>query len=115
LWLVLFQRKRFRRRYCAKSTRTCATIARDHKRSRPLAPAFPPIRTLRALANRVQSQIGNQCFGGKENWIRRQPHFDPRRFLRLVQGRIDFGARHDKESYKLKPVTKVKTFCSGAL
>jgi len=69
-------------------------IAGDHESSGALAPAFPAIRALRAFADRVQSQIGNQCFGRKENRIRRQPHFDPGRLLRLVQGWIDLRAGH---------------------
>jgi hypothetical protein len=49
---------------------------------------------LRAFANSMKAQIGNERLGGKENGIRRQPHFDPRRFVGLVQGRINFWARH---------------------
>ena len=64
---------------------------------------------MRAFANRVQPQIGNQRFGRKENRIRRQPHFDPRRLLRLVQGWIDLGAGHFEKSYNVKNVTKVKS------
>jgi hypothetical protein len=97
LRFVVFQREWFRRRHRAKSACARASVARDHESSSPLAPAFPTIRALRALANRVQSQIGNQRFGRKENRIRWQPHFDPRRLLRLVQGWIDFGAGHFEE------------------
>src|SRR4029077_2581167 len=103
------QREWFRRCHCAKSARPRATIASDHESSGALAPAFPTIRTLRAFANRVQLQIGNERFSRKENRIRRQPHFDPGRLLRLVQGWIDLGAGHFDESYNVKNVTKVKS------
>ena len=69
-------------------------IASDHESSRALAPAFPTIRALRAFANRVQPQIGNERFGREENRIRRQPYLDPGRLVRLVQGWIDLGAGH---------------------
>ena len=59
-----------------------------------MAPAFPTIRALRALANRVQPQIGNQRLRRKENGIRRQPYLDPGRLLRLVQLRINLRAGH---------------------
>ena len=107
LRLIFFQGKRFRRRDCAKSAGAGAAIACNHHCRRALAPAFPSIRALRALANRVQSQIGNQRFGGKENRIRWQPHFDPGRFLRLVQGRIDFGAGHRTKVTTLKRLQKL--------
>jgi hypothetical protein len=97
LWFVVFKCKRFRRRHCAKSAGSRATIPGDHESSGALAPAFPTIWALRALANRVQLQIGNQRFGRKENRIRRQPYLDPRRLLRLVQGWIDLGAGHFEE------------------
>src|SRR6266481_1637832 len=94
---VVFEREWLRRRYRAKSACPRATIASDHESSGTLAPAFPTIRALRALANRVQPQIGNERFGRKENRIRRQPHFDPGRLLRLVQCWIDLRARHFEE------------------
>ena len=109
LWLVVFQREWFRCCDCAKSACPRATIASDHESSGTLAPAFPAIRALRAFANRVQSQIGNQCFGRKENRIRGQPDFDPGRFLRLVKGWIDLRAGHFGQSYNVRKVTKVKS------
>src|SRR5262249_4048878 len=39
----------------------------------------------------------------------------PRGLVRLVQRWIDLRAGHGKESYNVKKVTKVKTFCSGRL
>jgi len=56
----LFQREGFRRCDGAKSARACTTVTRDHEGSRALAPTFPAVRALRALANRVQAQIGNE-------------------------------------------------------
>src|SRR5436190_14731073 len=106
LWFVAFKFEWFRRRYRAKSARPRATIACDHESSGALAPAFPTIRALRAFANRVQPQIGNERFGRKENWIRRQPHLDPRRFLRLVQCRINLRARHRTKVTTLKKLQK---------
>src|SRR5262249_40750672 len=64
---LFFQRKRLRRGDGAKSARPRATVARDHKSGRALTPAFPPVRALCTLANGVQSQIGNERFGRKEN------------------------------------------------
>ena len=90
----MFQRERFRRGDGAKSARPRATVTRDHEGGRALAPAFPAVRALRALANRVQPQIGNERFGGKENGVRRQPHFDPGGLLSLVQCRVDLRAGH---------------------
>ena len=60
LRFVFFQRERFRRCHGAKSARARATVAGDHESGCALAPAFPAVRALRALANRVQPQIGNQ-------------------------------------------------------
>jgi hypothetical protein len=57
----------------------------------------------------VQPQIGNERFGREENRIRRQPHFDPRRLLRLVQGWIYLRAGHFEKRYNVKNVTKVKS------
>jgi hypothetical protein len=54
----------------------------------------------------VQAQIGNERFGRKENWIRRQPDFDPGRLMRLVQGWIDFRARHQTKVTTLNPLQK---------
>jgi len=96
LRFVLFERERFRRRHRAKSAGTCAAIARDHHRRRALAPAFPTVRALRAFANGVQAEIGNERLGGKEHRIRGQTHLDPRRLVRLVQRRINFCAGHLK-------------------
>ena len=60
LRFVFLQRERLCRCYCAKSACAGATIASDHKGGCALAPTFPAVRALRALANRVQPQIGNQ-------------------------------------------------------
>src|SRR3954453_1827776 len=109
LRFVVFEREWLRRCHRAKSASARATVASDHESSGALAPAFPTIRTLRALANRVQPQIGNQRFSRKENRIRRQPHLYPRRFLRLMQGWINLRAGHSNKSYNVKNVTKVKS------
>ena len=98
LRFIRFQRERLRGCHRAESARARATIARNHECGCPLAPTFPAIRTLRAFTNRVQPQIRNQCLGGKENRVRRQPHFDPRRFVRLMQSRIDFRAGHARRN-----------------
>ena len=97
LRFIGFQREWFGRSDCAKSARAGATITGDHESSGALAPAFPAVRALRALANCVQPQIGNQRFSRKENRIRRQPHLDPGRLRRLVQGWIDLRAGHLEE------------------
>ena len=65
----------------AKSAGARATFARDHHRRGALAPAFPAIRTLRAFADGVQAQIGDERLGRKENRIRGQTHFDPGRLV----------------------------------
>src|SRR5262249_31260830 len=103
---VVFQREWLRRCHCAKSACPRATVASDHESSGALTPAFPAIRALRAFANRVQLQIGNERFSRKENWIRRQPDFDPGRLLRLMQGWIDLRARHQTKATTLKPLQK---------
>jgi len=100
LRLVFLQGKRFRGCHRAKSTRACATVPRDHERGCALAPAFPAVRALRAFADGVQSQIGNERFGREENRIRRQTDFDPGRLMRLVQRRIDLCARHGGRNYR---------------
>ena len=94
LRFVFLQGERLRGADRAKAARARATIARDHDRGCALAPAFPAVRALRALADRVQAQIRNERLGGEENRIRRQPHFDPGRLLRLVQSRVNFRAGH---------------------
>src|SRR4051812_11450517 len=106
LRFVVFEREWLRRCHRAKSASARATIASDHESSGALAPAFPTIRTLRALANRVQPQIGNQRFSRKENRIRWQPHFYPRRFLRLMQDWINLRAGHSKKVTTLKTLQK---------
>ena len=63
LRFVFFESKWFRRRHSAKPARARATVASDHESRGALAPAFPSVRTLRALANRVQPQIGNERLG----------------------------------------------------
>jgi len=72
-----------------------------------LAPAFPAIRALRAFANSVQSQIRNKSLGRKEDGIRRQPHPNPRRLLRLVQGWINLRTGHRAKVTTLKPLQKL--------
>ncbi len=94
LRLVVFQSERFRRCHRAKSARPRATITGNHERGGALAPAFPAIRALRAFANGMESQIGNERLGRKENRIRRQSDFDPGRLMRLVQRRIYFCTGH---------------------
>ncbi len=94
LRFVLFQRQRFGGADRAKPTGAGAALACNHHRRGALAPAFPAVRALRALADGVQAQIRDERFRRKENRVRGQPHFDPGRFLRLVQGRIDFRAGH---------------------
>ena len=69
LGFILFQRKRLRGADRAKAAGTRATFARDHHGRGALAPAFPAVRALRALADGVQPQIGNQRFGRKENRV----------------------------------------------
>ena len=98
LRFVFFQRERFGGRDRAKSAGARAAIARDHHGRGPLAPAFPAVRALRAFANGVQPQIGDERLGRKENRIRGQPHLDPGRLLRLVQRRIDFRAGHRRSA-----------------
>jgi hypothetical protein len=95
LRFVFLQGKRLGGSHRAKPAGAGATFARDHHCRRSLAPAFPAVRALRALAHRVQPQIGDERLGRKENRVRRQPHFDPGRLLRLVQRRIDFHAGHE--------------------
>jgi hypothetical protein len=57
LRFILLERERFRGADSAESARTRATFAGNHHRRSPLAPAFPPVRALRALADGVQAQI----------------------------------------------------------
>lgn len=97
LRLVFFQRKRLRGADCAEPTGASAAFAGDHHGCSALAPAFPAVGALRALANGVEAQVGNESLGGEENRIGRQAHFDPGRLLRLVQGRIDLRAGHHGE------------------
>jgi len=86
LRLIVFERERLRRRHRAKAARARAAFARDHERRRPLAPALPTIRALRLFAHGVQPQVGDQRLCGKENGVRRQPHFDP---VRLRGRRVE--------------------------
>ena len=61
-----------------------------------------------ALSQTVcRPQIGNERLGRKENRIRRQPHLDPGRLLRLVQCRIDFRAGHGTKVTTLKLLQKL--------
>ena len=69
LRFIFFERERSRRCHSAKSAGARATIAGDHHRGGALAPAFPPVRALRAFANGVQTRIGDERPGGKENRI----------------------------------------------
>src|ERR1043166_4513789 len=108
LWFVVFQREWFRSCHCTKSARARATVPGNHESSCALAPAFPSVRALCALANGVQSQIGNQRFGGKENRIRWQPYLNPRRLVRLVQSGVNFRARHRAKIITLKRGKKKK-------
>jgi len=62
LRLVFFRAKGFAV-VTGQNPQARATVARDHESGRALTPAFPSVRALRALANGVQSQIGNQRFG----------------------------------------------------
>src|SRR5207247_6905987 len=107
LRFVVFKREWFCRRYCAKSAGAGATIPSDHERRRALAPAFPSVWTLRALADGVQAQIGNERFGREKYRIRRQSHLDPGRLLRLVQCRINLRAGHRTKVTTLKPLQKL--------
>ena len=100
LRLVFLERERLRGLHRAKSAGARAALARDHHGRGALAPAFPAIRALRAFANGVQTQIGNERLGRKEDRIRRQSDFDPGRFLRLVQRGIDLGAGHHGEAIR---------------
>ena len=97
---ILFQRERFSRSHGAKSAGPGAACTRDHHRRGALAPTFPAIRALRAFTDGVQPQVRDEGFGGKENRIRGQSNFDPWRFLRLVQRRIDFRAGHHGEAIR---------------
>jgi len=45
----------------------------------------------------VQAQIRNERLGRKENWIGWQTHFDPWRFVPLMQGWINLCAGHDRK------------------
>ena len=94
LRFIFLERERFRRTHRAKSAGAGAALARDHHGRGALAPAFPAIWALRALANGVQTQIGNERLGREKDGIRWQSDFDPGRLLRLVQCGIDFGAGH---------------------
>ncbi len=93
LRFVFLERERFRGADRAKAAGPGAAFARDHHRRGALAPAFPAIRALRAFADGVQPQIGDERLGRKEDRIRGQPHFDPGRLLRLVQARDRFWRR----------------------
>ena len=94
LRLVLLERERLCGADRAKSTGSGAAFTRDHHGGRALAPAFPAIRALGAFANGMEAQIRNERLSRKEDRIRRQPDFDPGRFLRLVKSGIDFSAGH---------------------
>src|ERR1044071_4043759 len=85
LRLVFFQGEGLGSTDRAKTARPCATFAGDHHCRGALAPAFPAIWALRALADGMQAQIGDERLGRKEDRIGRQAYFDPRRLLRLVQ------------------------------
>ena len=94
LRFIFLEREWLCRAHRAKSAGAGAAFARDHHGRGALAPAFPAIWALRAFANGMQTQIGNERLGRKEDGVRGQPDFDPGRLLRLVQCGIDLGAGH---------------------
>ena len=69
LRFVFLERERFRGRDRAKAAGAGAAFARDHHSRGALAPAFPAVRALRALADGVQAQVGDERLGGKEDGI----------------------------------------------
>jgi hypothetical protein len=73
----------------AKSASPSTPLPCNHERSRSLAPAFPAVWALSGLTYGVQFEVRNQGFCGEEDWIGRQPDFDPLGLLRLVQRRIN--------------------------
>src|SRR5437773_12308954 len=60
LRFIFFQDKWSCCRHRAKSAGARAPLTCNHEGGRSLAPAFPAIRTLRALANSVYARIGNE-------------------------------------------------------
>ena len=91
LRLVHFEREGFGRTYRAKTTGARAAIPRNHERRRALAPAFPVVRTLRALADRVQLQFVQQRARSGEGIRRRQVNAQP---FGQARARFGFGCRH---------------------
>ena len=69
LRFVNLQRERFRGRDRAKTAGAGAAFACDHECGRSLAPALPAVRTLRALANCVQAEVGDERLGGEKDRI----------------------------------------------
>ena len=58
--LIRLERERLGRGHRAKSAGARAAVARDHERGRAFAPAFPMVRTLRALADGVEFEFVEQ-------------------------------------------------------
>ena len=89
LGFVDLQREGLGRGHRAKTAGARAAFPGDHEGGGALAPAFPAVGALRALADGVQLQVGDEGLGGKEDGVGRQPHLDPVRLLVDVQGGID--------------------------
>ena len=69
------QRKRFAGQRIAETARTRTDISRNHKGSRPPAPAFSHIRTFPAGADRMQAVGFNDAFCSCELFVPTQPDF----------------------------------------
>src|SRR5260370_35640307 len=93
LRFIFLERERFCGRDRTKPARARASIARDHHRRSALAPALPAIGALRAFANSMKAQIGDERLGGKENGIRRQPHFRSEEHTSELQSHLNLVCR----------------------
>jgi hypothetical protein len=94
LRFVLLEGEGFGCGHRAKPAGAGATVAGDHERGRALTPTFPAVRTLRAFADGVQTEVGDQRLGREKDRVGRQANFDPVRLLGQVEGGVDFDARH---------------------
>ena len=96
LGFILLERERFRRIHRAKTAGSGATVSSNHESGRAAAPALPAVRALRAFADCVEAQIGDQALGRKKDGVRGQPNLDPIGLLGLVERGIDFDGGHWK-------------------
>ena len=89
--LIGFERERFGRGHGAKAAGARAAVAGNHERRRAFAPAFPMVRALGALADRVQLEFAEQVARLRKRVGRGQLDAQP---FRQTRAGFQFSRRH---------------------